>query len=72
MWFFRNMSTKSKTLTKFPKLFLKYLTEDCLIWKIISLQRRRILGGRKMLVYVCIVVTAISDFMTEEDYGESK
>ena len=59
MWFFRNMSTKSKTLTKFPKLFLKYLTEDCLIW-------------RKLLVYVCIVVTAISDFMTEEDYGESK
>ena len=62
MWFFRNTSTKSKTLIKFPKFFLKYLTENCLIWKIIS-----ILGGRKLLVYVFTVVTAISDFMTEED-----
>ena len=35
-----------------------------------SLQCRRILGGRKLLVYVRIVVTAIFDFMTEEDYRE--
>ena len=35
-----------------------------------SLQCRRILGGRKLLVYVHIVVTAIFDFMTEEDWGE--
>ena len=32
-----------------------------------SLQCRRILSGRKLLVYVRIVVTAIFDFMTEED-----
>ena len=37
----------------------------------ISLQCRRILGGRKLLVYVCTVVTAIF-VMTEEDSGESK
>ena len=35
-----------------------------------SLQCRRILGGRKLLLYVRIVVTAIFDFMTEEDWGE--
>ena len=34
-----------------------------------SLQCRRILVGRK-LVYVRIVVAAIFDFMTEEDWGE--
>ena len=34
------------------------------------LQCRRILGGRKLLVYVRIVVTAIFDFMTAEDWGE--
>ena len=28
---------------------------------------RRILGGRKLLVYVRIAVAAIFDFMTEED-----
>ena len=37
----------------------------------ISLQCRRILGGRKLLVYVPTVVTAIV-VMTEEDSGESK
>ena len=37
----------------------------------ISLQCRRILGGRKLLVYVRTVVTAIF-VMTEEDSGESK
>ena len=37
----------------------------------ISLQYRRILGGRKLLVYVRTVVTAIF-VMTEEDSGESK
>ena len=37
----------------------------------ISLQCRRILGGRKLLVYVRTVVTAIV-VMTEEDSGESK
>ena len=37
----------------------------------ISLQCRRILGGRKLLVYVRTVVTAIF-IMTEEDSGESK
>ena len=31
-----------------------------------SLQYRCILGGRKLLVCVRIVVTAIFDFMTEE------
>ena len=30
----------------------------------------RILGGQKLLVYARIVVTAIFDFMTEEDWGE--
>ena len=34
-----------------------------------SVQCRRILGERK-LVYVRIVVAAIFDFMTEEDWGE--
>ena len=37
----------------------------------ISLQCRRNLGGRKLLVYVHTVVTAIF-VMTEEDSGESK
>ena len=37
----------------------------------ISLQCRRILGGRKLLFYVRTVVTAIV-VMTEEDSGESK
>ena len=37
----------------------------------ISLQCRRILDGRKLLVYVRTVVTAIV-VMTEEDSGESK
>ena len=37
----------------------------------ISLQCRRSLGGRKLLVYVRTVVTAIF-VMTEEDSGESK
>ena len=32
-----------------------------------SLQSRCILGGRKLLVYVHIVVTAIFDFITEEN-----
>ena len=32
-----------------------------------SLQCRRILGGRKLLVYVGIFVTTIFDFTTEED-----
>ena len=32
-----------------------------------SLQRRRILGGRKLLVYALTVETAIFDVMTEED-----
>ena len=31
-----------------------------------SLQCRRILGGRKLLVYVRIVVASVFDFMTEE------
>ena len=35
-----------------------------------GLQCRRILGGRKLLLYVRIVVTAIFDFMTEEDWEE--
>ena len=34
------------------------------------LQCRRILGGRKLLVYVRTVVTAIFVVMTEEDLGE--
>ena len=29
-------------------------------------------GGRKLLVYVGILVAAIFDFMTEEDWGEKK
>ena len=33
-------------------------------------QCRRILGGRKRLVYVSTVEGAIFDFMTEEDWGE--
>ena len=37
-----------------------------------SLQCRRILGGRKLLVYVRIVVASIFDFMIEEDWGEEK
>ena len=32
-----------------------------------SLQCRRILGEQKLLGYVCTVVTAIFDVMTEED-----
>ena len=32
-----------------------------------SLQCRRILGGRKLVVCVRIAVTAIFDFMTEEE-----
>ena len=39
-------------------------------WEVSGLQCRRILGGRKLLLYVRIVVTAIFDFMTEEDWGE--
>ena len=35
-----------------------------------SLQCRRILGGRKLLVYVRTTVTAIFDVMTEEGQGE--
>ena len=35
-----------------------------------GLQCRSIFGGRKLLVYVRIVVAAIFDFMTEEDWGE--
>ena len=35
-----------------------------------GLECRRIVGGRKLLVYVRIVVTAIFDFKTEEDWGE--
>ena len=35
-----------------------------------GLQCRGILRGRKLLVYVRIVVAAIFDFMTEEDWGE--
>ena len=31
---------------------------------------RRILGGRKLLVYVRTVEAAILDFMAEEDWGE--
>ena len=34
---------------------------------IFSVQCRRILGGRKLLVYVRTVVIAIFDVMTEED-----
>ena len=30
-----------------------------------SLQCRRVLGGRKLIVYVRVVVTAIVDFMTD-------
>ena len=40
----------------------------CIVSHVInSLQCRRILGGRKLVVYVRIIVTAIFDFMTEED-----
>ena len=35
-----------------------------------GLQCRGILRGRKLFVYVRIVVAAIFDFMTEEDWGE--
>ena len=35
-----------------------------------GLQCRRIFGGRKLLVYVRMVVAAMFDFMTEEDWGE--
>ena len=35
-----------------------------------GLQCWRILGEQKLLVYARIVVTAIFDFMTEEDWGE--
>ena len=38
----------------------------------ISLQCRRILGGRKLLVYVRTVVTAIFVMKIQEDSGESK
>ena len=35
-----------------------------------SLQCRRILGGRNLVRVRNIVVAAIFDFMTEEDWGE--
>ena len=35
-----------------------------------ELASRRILGGRKLLVYVRTTVTAIFDVMTEVDQGE--
>ena len=36
------------------------------------MQCRRIFGGRKLLVYVHYAVTAIFDFVTEEDEGRVK
>ena len=38
----------------------------------VSLQCRRILGGRNLVRVRNIVVAAIFDFMTEEDWGEYK
>ena len=41
--------------------------ENKMLQKGHNLQCRRILNGRKLLVYFRIVVTAIFDFMTDED-----
>ena len=46
-----------------------YVFNMCVSYKTLSLQCRRILGGRKLLVYVRTVVTVIF-VMTEEDKGE--
>ena len=43
-----------------------YVFNMCVSYKTLSLQCRRIFGGRKLLVYVRTVVTAIFDVMTEE------
>ena len=56
-------------------MFLKTIQEehDCCLSKSgyqYSLQCRRILGGRKRLVYVRTVEAVIFDFMTEEDWEE--
>ena len=50
------------------KIFLKFCKFSL---DILSLQCRRILGGRKLLVYVRTVVTAIFDVMTEEDSSKT-
>ena len=41
-----------------------------IVYRSISQQRRHILGGRRLLVYVGIVGVAIFDFVTEEDCEE--
>ena len=56
-------------------MFLKKIQEECDCYLSKSgyqyrQQCRRILGGRKRLVYVRTVEGAIFDFMTEEDWGE--
>ena len=40
--------------------------------KSISLQCRRILGGRNIVRVRIVIVAAIFDFMTVEDWGEQK
>ena len=46
--------------------FFKYIA----LVLMISLHCRRILGGRKLLVYGRIVIAAIFDFKIEEAWGE--
>ena len=58
--------------TKQNKRHVTYLVSTCKSFYIKSvacrnLLCRRIMGERKLLLYVLIVVTAIFDFMTEED-----
>ena len=44
------------------------LDQQC--WELCSLQCRRIVGGRNLVRVRNIVVVAIFDFMTVEDWGE--
>ena len=44
------------------------LDQQC--WELCSLQCRRIVGGRNLVRVRNIVVAAIFDFMTMEDWGE--
>ena len=46
------------------------LDQQC--WELCSLQCRRIVGGRNLVRVRNIVVVAIFDFMTVEDWGEYK
>ena len=53
----------------FFSVFIRFFKFIALLLKV-SLHCRRILGGRKLLVYGRIVVAAIFDFKTEEAWGE--